>query len=94
MICALSKPIPIPKKNNIYSLNNNIFDPANSSPPNEFMLKLNWRSNHYFQNSPLTNYKYLEDFNQTEQKLNRFSSKKNISLEQSLPKETETEKEK
>jgi len=48
MICnrSSSSPIPIPKfiKNNIYSLNNSIFDPNNSSPPNDFILKLNQRS--------------------------------------------------
>ena len=45
MICnrSASSPIPI-LKNNIYSLNNSIFDPNNSSPPNDFLLKLNQRS--------------------------------------------------
>ena len=45
MICnrSVSSPIPI-QKNNIYSLNNNIFDPNNSSPPNDFLLKLSQRS--------------------------------------------------
>lgn len=38
--------IPIPKKNS-YSINNNIFDPINSSPPNEFIVKLNLRHNIY-----------------------------------------------
>ena len=44
------KSVQIPKKNminnvkttptNDYSLNKNFFDPAKSSPPNEFMIKL------------------------------------------------------
>ena len=54
MICEKSNPIPVPKpttKNNIYSLNNTIFDPNNSSPPNEFMLKLKLRSLIYNDNS-------------------------------------------
>ena len=45
MICNRSSSSPIPiLKNNIYSLNNSIFDPNNSSPPNDFLLKLNQRS--------------------------------------------------
>ena len=54
MICEKSNSIRIPTpstKNNIYSLNNNIFDPSNSSPPNEFMLKLKLRSIIYNDNS-------------------------------------------
>jgi len=35
--------IPIPQ-DNIYSVNSNIFDPANFSPPNEFLNKLKLRS--------------------------------------------------
>jgi hypothetical protein len=52
-----SKIIPIPqtsptKKNegfryNEYSLKQNFFDPSKSSPPNEFMLKLQLRMSHY-----------------------------------------------
>ena len=30
-----------------YSLKQNFFDPSKSSPPNEFMLKLKLRMNHY-----------------------------------------------
>ena len=45
MICIRSPSSPIPiVKNNIYSLNNKLFDPNNSSPPNDFILKLNQRS--------------------------------------------------
>ena len=49
--------IPIPQisptktkvdsKLNEYSLNQNIFDPSKSSPPNEFMLKLKLRMSFY-----------------------------------------------
>jgi hypothetical protein len=52
-----SKIIPIPKISptnkkvefsiNEYSLNKSFFDPSKSSPPNEFMLKLQLRMNHY-----------------------------------------------
>jgi hypothetical protein len=52
-----SKIIPIPQKSptnkkvefsiNEYSLNKSFFDPSKSSPPNEFMLKLQLRMNHY-----------------------------------------------
>jgi len=52
-----SKIIPIPqtsptKKNdgfryNEYSLKQNFFDPSKSSPPNDFMLKLQLRMSHY-----------------------------------------------
>jgi hypothetical protein len=51
-----SKIIPIPKSSptnktvdyiNEYSLNNSFFDPSKSSPPNEFMLKLQLRMKHY-----------------------------------------------
>jgi len=48
------KSVQIPKKNminnvkttptNDYSLNKNFFDPAKSSPPNEFMIKLHMRN--------------------------------------------------
>jgi hypothetical protein len=30
-----------------YSLNNSIFDPSKSSPPNDFLLKLQLRMSHY-----------------------------------------------
>ena len=30
-----------------YDLNNSFFDPSNSSPPNDFMLKLNKRIEYY-----------------------------------------------
>jgi hypothetical protein len=52
-----SKIIPIPQQSptnkkvefsiNEYSLNKSFFDPSKSSPPNEFMLKLQLRMNHY-----------------------------------------------
>ena len=52
-----SKIIPIPQNSptnkkvdfsiNEYSLNKSFFDPSKSSPPNEFMLKLQLRMNHY-----------------------------------------------
>ena len=51
------KSVQIPKKNminnvkttptNDYSLNKNFFDPAKSSPPNEFMIKLYMRNISY-----------------------------------------------
>jgi hypothetical protein len=31
-----------------YSLKQNFFDPSKSSPPNEFMIKLNMRMNKYY----------------------------------------------
>lgn len=33
-----------------YSLNQNLFDPSKSSPPNEFMIKLHMRMNIYNKN--------------------------------------------
>jgi hypothetical protein len=52
-----SKIIPIEQKSptkkkeglnyNEYSLKQNFFDPSKSSPPNEFMLKLQLRMSHY-----------------------------------------------
>lgn len=47
MICSPSKPITIPRKNNDYSLNKNIFDPIGQSPPNEFLIKLQKRMSVY-----------------------------------------------
>ena len=52
--------LPIPIKQNLstqmklnspkseYSLKQNFFDPSKSSPPNEFMIKLNMRINKYY----------------------------------------------
>lgn len=43
-------PIPILKKNNDikqYLLTQNVFDPANGSPPTEFMIKLQMRMASY-----------------------------------------------
>jgi len=37
---VINKIQPSKEKFNQYSLKNNLFDPAKSSPPNEFMLKL------------------------------------------------------
>jgi hypothetical protein len=34
-------------RENEYSLNNSFFDPSKSSPPNEFILKLQLRMNQY-----------------------------------------------
>ena len=52
-----TKNIPIPQLSptnkkegfsvNEYSLKQSFFDPSKSSPPNEFMLKLHLRMNHY-----------------------------------------------
>ena len=52
-----SKIIPIPQTSpkkedegfryNEYSLKQNFFDPSKSSPPNDFMLKLQLRMSHY-----------------------------------------------
>jgi len=41
---------------NEYSLNKSFFDPSKSSPPNEFMLKLQLRMNHY---EPFNNFDNL-----------------------------------
>ena len=53
----ISKIIPIPQNSptskkelfsyNEYSLKQNFFDPSKSSPPNDFMLKLQLRMSHY-----------------------------------------------
>jgi len=53
----INKGIPIEKKSptnmkddflkNEYSLKQGFFDPSKSSPPNEFMLKLQLRMSHY-----------------------------------------------
>ena len=55
--CIINKSLPIQiqqpstinKRDNekLYSLQEHIFDPSKSSPPNEFMLKLKLRMNHY-----------------------------------------------
>ena len=57
IIYERSKNIPIPQhsptnkkvsfRENEYSLNNSFFDPSKSSPPNEFILKLQLRMNQY-----------------------------------------------
>ena len=39
--------IPLSQTKNEYGLKTNFFDPAKSSPPNEFMLKLYMRNNLY-----------------------------------------------
>ena len=50
-IISIPQSSPTNKKGNIisneYSLNQHIFDPTKSSPPNEFMLKLKLRMSHY-----------------------------------------------
>jgi hypothetical protein len=50
-IIPISQNSPTNKKDgfsvNEYSLKQSIFDPSKSSPPNEFMLKLRLRMNHY-----------------------------------------------
>jgi hypothetical protein len=47
-IPSLSKPIPIKRVNSYESKsNNNNFDPSKSSPPNDFMIKLYKRMNHW-----------------------------------------------
>ena len=45
----IQQPSPINKieTEKLYSLQEHIFDPSKSSPPNEFMLKLKLRMNHY-----------------------------------------------
>jgi hypothetical protein len=60
-----SKIIPIPQKSptnkkeefsvNEYSLNHSLFDPSKSSPPNDFMLKLQLRMFHYESHNNLDN---------------------------------------
>ena len=57
IIYERSKNIPIPQhsptnkkvnfRENEYSLNNSFFDPSKSSPPNDFMLKLQLRMSLY-----------------------------------------------
>jgi hypothetical protein len=57
IIYERSKNIPIPQhsptnkkvnfRENEYSLNNSFFDPSKSSPPNDFLLKLQLRMNQY-----------------------------------------------
>ena len=57
IIYERSKNIPIPQhsptnkkvsfRENEYSLNNSFFDPSKSSPPNDFILKLQLRMNQY-----------------------------------------------
>jgi hypothetical protein len=57
IIYERSKSIPIPQhsptnkkvsfRENEYSLNNSFFDPSKSSPPNDFLLKLQLRMNQY-----------------------------------------------
>ena len=45
---SISKPIPIKRVDSYESKsNNNNFDPSKSSPPNEFMIKLYQRMNHF-----------------------------------------------
>lgn len=47
---SVSVPIPISKPvktEHKYSLNENVFDPSESSPPTEFMLKLYLRMSHF-----------------------------------------------
>lgn len=50
-IIPIKKQLIQPKKNIVtkkeYMLNNNIFDPSQSSPPNEFMIKLHMRMHKY-----------------------------------------------
>ena len=55
MIGTRSSEIPIPQNNN-YNENNNIFDPTNSSPPNEFIMKLRVRSFLYSSSPPFSEY--------------------------------------
>ena len=56
-----SSPIKVPKPNNVDTTislkeNSSLFDPSKSSPPNEFMHKLQERINNYSPKS-LENYK-------------------------------------
>jgi len=60
--------IPIPKNNN-YSINNNIFDPINNSPPNEFILKLNLRSTIYDNNNNNENYLKYSNYKKKEHRI-------------------------
>lgn len=48
---------PTSRKNGAqnYNLHENLFDPSQSSPPNEFMLKLHMRMNNYNSSSLGTN---------------------------------------
>ena len=46
-IIPISPSSPTNKKENEYSLKENFFDPSKSSPPNEFMKKLQLRMNIY-----------------------------------------------
>jgi hypothetical protein len=44
----LSTPMKLNSPKSEYSLKQNFFDPSKSSPPNEFMIKLNMRINKYY----------------------------------------------
>lgn len=55
----VTKPIPIKTNRSLpdlsnysseYSLNQNVFDPTKSSPPDDFMVKLEMRMQHYYNN--------------------------------------------
>jgi len=50
-IIPISPSSPTNKKENEYSLKENFFDPSKSSPPNEFMKKLQLRMTIYNSNS-------------------------------------------
>jgi len=66
IINEISKIIPIPQNSpicktesfryNEYSLKQNFFDPSKSSPPNDFMLKLQLRMSHYDSFNSLDNF--------------------------------------
>ena len=48
-------------RENEYSLNNSFFDPSKSSPPNDFMLKLQIRMKSYNSSDNLCNFQINDD---------------------------------
>jgi hypothetical protein len=51
----LSEPIKINSAKGEYSLKQNVFDPSKSSPPNDFMIKLQIRmKKHYMDNNDVS----------------------------------------
>ena len=65
-IIPISPSSPTRKSENEYSLKENFFDPSKSSPPNEFMKKLQQRMNIYNSYSPSalpTSFSFIKDNN-------------------------------
>lgn len=56
-IIPISPSSPTNKKENEYSLKENLFDPSKSSPPNEFMKKLRLRMTIY------NSFSFIKEYN-------------------------------